>query len=77
MTGGSMSMPQALGTEENGDSNCVSYARRKQEQLRKMRGKPVKKSREWILEKKERRRRQGKPTRMDSKYTGRKRSGRF
>lgn len=37
----------------------------------------VKKSREWILEKKERRRRQGKSTREDTKYTGRSRSGRF
>jgi len=37
----------------------------------------VKKSREWILEKKERRRRQGKFTREDTKYTGRSRSGRF
>lgn len=72
-----MPLPQALGCEENNDSNQISYARRKQEQTRKMRGKPMKKSREWILEKKERRRRQGKQTRMDSKYTGRKRSGRF
>jgi len=37
----------------------------------------VKKSRERILEKKERRRRQGKSTREDTKYTGRSRSGRF
>lgn len=37
----------------------------------------VKKSKEWILEKKERRRRQGKTTREDTKYTGRSRSGRF
>jgi len=37
----------------------------------------IKKSREWILEKKERRRRQGKSTREDTKYTGRSRSGRF
>jgi 18S rRNA (guanine1575-N7)-methyltransferase len=47
------------------------------DQLRKMRGKPLKRSREWIIEKKERRRRQGKATRNDTKYTGRKRSGRF
>ena len=37
-------------------------------------GKAPKKSRDWILEKKERRRRQGKETREDSKFTGRKRS---
>lgn len=35
------------------------------------------KSKEWILKKKERRRRQGEETRPDTKYTGRKRSGRF
>lgn len=39
--------------------------------------KSLKKSREWIMEKKERRRRQGKQVRDDTKYTGRKRSGRF
>lgn len=35
------------------------------------------KSKEWILKKKERRRRQGEETRPDTKYTGRKRSGRL
>jgi 18S rRNA (guanine1575-N7)-methyltransferase len=39
-------------------------------------GKAPKKSRDWILEKKERRRRQGGETREDSKYTGRKRPNR-
>uniref|UniRef100_A0A8I6GIY8 BUD23, rRNA methyltransferase and ribosome maturation factor n=1 Tax=Rattus norvegicus TaxID=10116 RepID=A0A8I6GIY8_RAT len=37
----------------------------------------VKKSREWVLEKKERRRRQGKEVRPDTQYTGRKRKPRF
>lgn len=54
---------------------AVQYSKR--EQMRKSKGKPLKHSREWILEKKERRRRQGRETRPDSKYTGRKRSGRF
>lgn len=49
----------------------------KRERMKKAKGKPLKKSREWILEKKERRRRQGKEVRADSKYTGRKRCGRF
>uniref|UniRef100_A0A8C3PWU1 BUD23 rRNA methyltransferase and ribosome maturation factor n=1 Tax=Chrysolophus pictus TaxID=9089 RepID=A0A8C3PWU1_CHRPC len=40
-------------------------------------GKSVKKSRDWILEKKERRRRQGKEVRADTKYTGRKRRPQF
>ena len=50
-------------------SNFVCRDRMKQ--LRN--GKAPKKSRDWILEKKERRRRQGKETRDDSKFTGRKR----
>jgi 18S rRNA (guanine1575-N7)-methyltransferase len=74
MTGGSMPLPKGLGTEE--DSKGVSYIS-KREHAKKARGKPLKKSREWILEKKERRRRQMKDVRADSKYTGRKRSGRF
>jgi len=74
MTGGNMPLPKALGTEQ--DSRGVSYTA-KREHIKKSRGKPLKKSREWILEKKERRRRQGKETRANTKYTGRKRSGRF
>eukprot|EP00762_Andalucia_godoyi_P008603 ANDGO_04604.mRNA.1 putative 18S rRNA (guanine-N(7))-methyltransferase len=42
------------------------------------RGKKVSvKSREWIQSKKDRQRRQGKEVRSDSKYTGRKRKGKF
>lgn len=74
MTGTAVPLPKALGTDE--DANGVSYTS-KREQMKKIRGKSIKKSRDWILEKKERRRRQGKETRMDTKYTGRKRSGRF
>nr|QBH74341.1 hypothetical protein [Orthoderella ornata] len=73
MTGGSAPLPKALGQEE---TEGVTYTS-KREQMKKMRGKPLKKSRDWILEKKERRRRQGKHTCADTKYTGRKRSGRF
>ncbi|XP_067015423.1 18S rRNA (guanine-N(7))-methyltransferase [Anabrus simplex] len=76
MTGGAMPMPKALGGPEDGQNGGVSYTS-KREQMKKMRGKPLKRSREWILEKKERRRRQGKDVRADTKYTGRKRSGRF
>jgi 18S rRNA (guanine1575-N7)-methyltransferase len=72
--GAAAALPKALGEAE--EKEGVSYSS-KREQMRKMRGKPLKKSREWILEKKERRRRQGKPTRHDTKYSGRKRSGRF
>lgn len=41
------------------------------------RGKPMKGSKDWIMKKKERRRNQGKEVREDSRYTGRKRTGRF
>lgn len=74
MTGGQMPMPKALGDER--DSSTISYTA-KREQAKKGKGKPLKKSREWILEKKERRRKQGRETRIDTKFSGRKRSGRF
>ncbi|XP_063628507.1 probable 18S rRNA (guanine-N(7))-methyltransferase [Cydia splendana] len=74
MTGGSAPLPKALGTEEE-NSLQVKYARR--EAGRNARGKPLKNTKAWLLEKKERRRQQGKETKPDTKYTGRKRSGRF
>ncbi len=40
-------------------------------------GKSVKSGRDWVKEKKERRRRKGLEVRPDSKFTGRKRSGRL
>ncbi|VVC99756.1 probable 18S rRNA (guanine-N(7))-methyltransferase [Leptidea sinapis] len=76
MTGGSAPLPKALGTESGEESNLqVMYARR--EASKRARGKPLKNTKAWLLEKKERRRKQGKETRPDTKYTGRKRSGRF
>lgn len=62
------------GNEE--DERRISYIK-KREMCKDARGKPMKKSRDWILAKKERRRRQGLETRPDTKFTGRKRSGRF
>ncbi|XP_022832094.1 probable 18S rRNA (guanine-N(7))-methyltransferase [Spodoptera litura] len=75
MTGGSAPLPQALGTDETDNNLQVKYSKR--EATRNIRGKPVKNTRAWIMEKKERRRKQGKDTKPDTKYTGRKRSGRF
>ncbi|CAH2259569.1 probable 18S rRNA (guanine-N(7))-methyltransferase [Pararge aegeria] len=75
MTGGAAPLPQALGTEECDNSLQVKYAKR--EASRGARGKPLKNTRAWLLEKKEKRRKQGKDTKPDTKYTGRKRSGRF
>lgn len=74
MTGGVVQLPAALGTEA--DSGQIPYSR-KRELANNARGKPLKKSREWVKAKKERRRQQGNETRADSKYTARKRSGRF
>uniref|UniRef100_A0A7M5XKP8 18S rRNA (guanine(1575)-N(7))-methyltransferase Bud23 C-terminal domain-containing protein n=1 Tax=Clytia hemisphaerica TaxID=252671 RepID=A0A7M5XKP8_9CNID len=65
-------LPQALGTE--GAGNTVSYTtNRERNNNRNGRGKPSKKSKEWIQKKKDRKRRQGKDVRADSKYSGRKR----
>lgn len=61
--------------DEDDNSLQVKYAKR--EASRGARGKPLKNTRAWLLEKKERRRKQGKDTKPDTKYTGRKRSGRF
>lgn len=74
-TGGeNTKLPKGL---EEESSHTVKYTDERRERMRNMRGKPPKKSREWILEKKARKRRQGHEVRPDSKYTGRKRSGRF
>lgn len=78
-TGGtSATLPKGL-TESSLNEHQVAYTSegRERERRRDIRGKPPKKSRDWILQKKERRRRQGKDVREDTKYTGRKRSGRF
>lgn len=74
MTGGVQQLPEALGAETSSDQ--IPYSK-KRDMIKNIRGKNVKKSRDWILQKKERRRQQGNETREDSKYTGRKRSGRF
>uniref|UniRef100_A0A2M4BWE4 18S rRNA (guanine-N(7))-methyltransferase n=1 Tax=Anopheles marajoara TaxID=58244 RepID=A0A2M4BWE4_9DIPT len=76
MTGGVAKLPAALGTGETGDSQ-IPYSKKQREYAKNARGKPLKKSREWVLAKKERRRQQGDETRKDSRYTARKRSGRF
>lgn len=64
------------GAEGEEDTNRIAYTKRR-EAAKQARGKPLKGSKEWIMKKKERRRQQGKDVRADSKYTARKRSGRF
>jgi len=79
MTGGVQQMPQALGTEAEAAGagrGQVSYEA-KRDRIRNSRGKPLKKSRDWIMEKKERRRKKGIEVRPDTKYTGRKRKGKM
>ena len=79
MTGGIQQMPRALGTGdevENSRQSQVSYEA-KRDRVRNARGKPLKKRRDWILEKKERRRKKGIEVRPDTKYTGRKRKDKF
>lgn len=88
--GQNQTLPKALGTDsaevseedddEPGHIKVLSEKdkwRQRREKMRRARGKPLKGSKEWILAKKERRRRQGRQVRPDNKYTGRKRSGRF
>lgn len=72
-------LPKGLGEQSVEESGSRHQAAFTNERLRfkNARGKSVKKSRDWILEKKERRRRQGKEVRADTKFSGRKRKPRF
>jgi len=77
MTGGAQTMPKALGQEEGGEVMGARFESRR-ERLKQMRGsKNIKKSKDWIMDKKERARKKGKDVRHDSKFTGRKRKDRF
>ncbi|CAD5124425.1 unnamed protein product [Dimorphilus gyrociliatus] len=74
--GAQQELPKGLGTEESSEASAAFVAGR--ERTKKLRNQKVlKKSKDWIIAKKERRRRQGKEVRPDSKYTGRKRKPRF
>jgi len=63
-------MPKAIGTEEQ---NSVPYERERMTQRKAKKTRPPVKSKEWILAKKERRKRQGKNTAGESKYAARRR----
>lgn len=69
-------LPNSLSTT---GANTVSYAETSHRNPRSKRQNRsgAKSVKDWILDKKERRRRQGRETRPDSKYTGRKRSTKF
>lgn len=78
-TGGApVALPKALGTEDlKGEQNQVSFVEARKQLKRRGKDKVSVKSRDWIIAKKERRQRQGKEVRPDSKYTGRKRKPKF
>lgn len=68
-------MPTALGAGDVSKTH-VHYNHQRYS-YKTMKGKSVKKSRDWITEKKERLKRQGKHARPNTKYTGRKRRSKF
>jgi hypothetical protein len=68
-------IPQGLNDGENDDEKQVSYFKQRANTHRnkdKFKD-PTFKSRNWILEKKEKERNKGKDVRQDTKYTGRRR----
>ncbi|CAH2219709.1 probable 18S rRNA (guanine-N(7))-methyltransferase [Pelobates cultripes] len=71
-------LPKGLGevAANQRASNQVSFTNQRS-RFKNVRGKSVKKSKDWILEKKERRRRQGKEVRPDTKFSGRNRRPHF
>ncbi|OWF56623.1 probable 18S rRNA (guanine-N(7))-methyltransferase isoform X1 [Mizuhopecten yessoensis] len=71
-------LPKGLGTEVGNSQRQQIDFNSKRAKMKKLRGaKSAKGSRDWILEKKERRRRQGREVRPDTKYTARKRKVTF
>lgn len=72
MLGSAQQLPRGI-DDEGAQRTQALYQRR--EKIKHMRGKPPK--REWIKQKKDRRRKQGKDVRADSKFSGRKRSSKF
>lgn len=60
----------------------ISYSQGRQQEVRRGKAKPIRKNKgvktkEWILHKKESQRKKGKIVRADTKYTARRRRGRF
>ncbi|XP_063812235.1 probable 18S rRNA (guanine-N(7))-methyltransferase isoform X2 [Pseudophryne corroboree] len=75
--GASGVLPKGLGEESSEQGIHQASFSNQRMRFKTARGKSVKKSRDWILEKKERRRRQGKEVRADTKFSGRKRRPHF
>jgi len=71
-------MPKALGVEEEEKTTVTFIDKRKTMGKKQKKDRKLQyKSKDWILNKKERRKKLGLNTAKDSKYTGRKRSGKF
>jgi len=79
--GNAFQMPKALGgtgaEEESEVANQVAYGDRSTGSHKGRKQRVPVKSRDWVLEKKARQRRQGRDVRPDTKYTGRKRGPKF
>ncbi|XP_046892179.1 probable 18S rRNA (guanine-N(7))-methyltransferase [Hypomesus transpacificus] len=71
-------LPKGLGSEsvDRGVPSQIQFTGQRS-RFRNMKGKSAKKGKDWILEKKERRRRQGREVCADTKYTGRQRRPHF
>lgn len=75
--GGGEKLPKGLGTERPTQPRSqVTFSDRK-EKIRQHPGAKHQTHKTWVMEKKERRKRQGKDTKKDSKYSGRKRPTAF
>ncbi len=70
-------LPQGIeGEEPEEHDEQISYFKKRAETKRSRSKDPSFKSKDWIKNKKERQKRQGRDVREDSKYSGRKRKGR-
>jgi len=77
--GNAFQMPRALGGEGEGEelSNQIAYGGDRVSTGKGRKTRVSVKSRDWVLDKKARQRRQGRDVRPDTKYTGRKRGPKF
>ena len=73
-----LSEHEVTGSESKGGFSVNFESKRYQRKNKKRNGKRIApKSKEWILNKKDRQRRQGKSVRRDTKFSGRKRKDKF
>jgi 18S rRNA (guanine1575-N7)-methyltransferase len=68
-------LPKPLEDESDEEEQQVDYNKKRAELKKKRDSKVSFKSKDWILKRKERQRKQGREVRPDTKYTGRRRPG--